>query len=164
MIDVNIRPLVIRDPDAYRARLGRLLSRCHVVKASDDDLRWLEPDRDEVEAARALLEAGPAVVLLARRRARRGRTELAVLGEREDGVHGDLHLSAGAAPRMTEVNMHADLAPASSSARAASSGSRSGSSHARSSSLAFTTCVRGQQPPDPRPVRWPGRRSPAGGR
>ena len=66
MIDINIRPLVIRDPEAYRARLGRLLSRCHVVKASDDDLRWLEPDRGEVEAARALLEAGPAVVLLTR--------------------------------------------------------------------------------------------------
>ena len=44
----------------------RLVPRCHVVKASDDDLAWLEPDRDEVDSARALLDTGPAVVLLTR--------------------------------------------------------------------------------------------------
>ena len=33
MIDVNVRAPVIRDPAAYRARLGRVLARCHVVKA-----------------------------------------------------------------------------------------------------------------------------------
>ena len=68
MIDVNVRAPVIRDPAAYRARLGRLRARCHVVKASDDDLAWLDPDRGPVEAARAMLGAGPSVVLLTRRR------------------------------------------------------------------------------------------------
>jgi fructokinase len=66
MVDLNIRPTVLGDAAAYRARLERLVPRCHVVKASDDDLAWLEPDRDEVDAARGLLESGPAVVLLTR--------------------------------------------------------------------------------------------------
>jgi len=66
MIDVNIRAPAIRDPASYRARLGRLLERCNVVKASDDDLAWLDEDRDPVAAARALVGAGPAVVLLTR--------------------------------------------------------------------------------------------------
>jgi fructokinase len=66
MVDINIRPTVIDDASGYRARLQRLVPRCHVVKASDDDLAWLEPDRSAVEAARGLLAAGPAVVLLTR--------------------------------------------------------------------------------------------------
>jgi fructokinase len=66
MVDVNIRPTVIEDAGAYRARLARLLPHCHVVKASDDDLAWLDPERDAVDAARALLADGPAVVLLTR--------------------------------------------------------------------------------------------------
>src|SRR4051794_16174970 len=66
MIDLNCRPGAIDDPEGYRARLGRLLAHCHVVKASDADLEWLDPDRAEVEAARGLLERGPRVVLLTR--------------------------------------------------------------------------------------------------
>ena len=66
MIDVNIRPPVIREPAAYRARIARMLARCQVLKASNDDLAWLDPERDAVAAARALLEAGPAVVLVTR--------------------------------------------------------------------------------------------------
>jgi fructokinase len=66
MVDLNIRPTVIDDEAAYRARLERLVPRCHVVKASDDDLAWLDPDRSEVDSARSLLAAGPAVVLLTR--------------------------------------------------------------------------------------------------
>ena len=66
MVDLNIRPLAMPDPDGYRARIDRLLPRMDVVKASDDDLAWLDPDRSDVEAARALLESGPEVVLLTR--------------------------------------------------------------------------------------------------
>jgi fructokinase len=66
MIDLNCRPAAIDDPDGYRARLDRLLTRCHVVKASDADLEWLDPGRPDVEAARALLGHGPHVVLLTR--------------------------------------------------------------------------------------------------
>jgi fructokinase len=66
MVDVNCRPSAIPDPQGYRARLDRLLPRCHVVKASDADLSYLDPGRSDVDAARALLERGPAVVLLTR--------------------------------------------------------------------------------------------------
>src|SRR4051794_8471846 len=66
MIDLNVRPVAIEDPEGYRARLDRLLGRSHVVKASDADLEWLEPGRPDVGAARALLERGPQVVLLTR--------------------------------------------------------------------------------------------------
>ena len=66
MVDLNIRPLAVPDPEAYRARIDRLLPRTDVVKASDDDLSWLDPERGEVEAARALLDGGPTVVLLTR--------------------------------------------------------------------------------------------------
>jgi len=66
MIDLNCRPAAIDDPEGYRARLRRLLPLCHVVKASDADLEWLDAGRSDVEAARALLERGPTVVLLTR--------------------------------------------------------------------------------------------------
>jgi fructokinase len=66
MVDLNIRPTVIGDEAGYRARLERLVPRCDVVKASDDDLAWLDPDRSEVDSARGLLDTGPAVVLLTR--------------------------------------------------------------------------------------------------
>ena len=66
MLDLNCRPLAIEDPDGYRARLERLTARCHVVKASDADLEYLDPGRSDVDAARALLGRGPAVVLLTR--------------------------------------------------------------------------------------------------
>jgi fructokinase len=60
MVDPNIRPWAIADPRSYRARLERVLARTHVLKVSEEDLDWLATD------ARALLEAGPDVVLLTR--------------------------------------------------------------------------------------------------
>jgi len=62
--DPNCRPAAISDPPAYRARLHRLLGRVDVVKVSTEDLVWLEPDREPVEAARRLLQRGPGVLLL----------------------------------------------------------------------------------------------------
>ena len=65
-VDPNIRPWVIDDEDAYRARLGRVLARSHVVKVSEEDVGWLYPGMPAVEAVRRLLEQGPAVGLLTR--------------------------------------------------------------------------------------------------
>jgi fructokinase len=64
MVDPNVRPWVIADRDAYVQRLHRVLGRTHVVKVSEEDLAWLDPERPAPEAARALLELGPAVALL----------------------------------------------------------------------------------------------------
>jgi fructokinase len=62
--DPNIRPALIGDADAARSRIDRLLERADVVKVSDEDLRWLEPERPPEEVAAAWLEAGPSVVVV----------------------------------------------------------------------------------------------------
>lgn len=62
MVDPNCRPAL--PPD--RGRLARVLAGADVVKVSDDDLAWLAPGVPALEAARALLAAGPTVVLLTR--------------------------------------------------------------------------------------------------
>jgi fructokinase len=63
MLDPNCRPRAIRDRDAYLARLGSVLRRADVVKVSADDLAWLTPGVSVHQAARRLLDDGPAVVL-----------------------------------------------------------------------------------------------------
>ena len=64
MADPNCRPTAITDPAAYRARLKRILGRVDVVKVSVDDLAWLDPGSDPVEAARRLMDTGPAAALV----------------------------------------------------------------------------------------------------
>jgi fructokinase len=63
-LDVNARPAAIRDEPAYRARLDRVLGRADVVKASVDDLRGLSPTTETDAAAVAVLDRGPAAVLV----------------------------------------------------------------------------------------------------
>src|SRR4051794_41118206 len=65
-VDPNVRPWVIGDPDGYRRRLRRVMTRSDVVKVSEEDLAWLDPQRTPAAAARALLDVGPRVVLLTR--------------------------------------------------------------------------------------------------
>jgi fructokinase len=62
--DPNCRPTAIVDPVGYRARLQRVLGRVDIVKASVDDLAWLDPGTVPVDAARRLTEHGPAAVLV----------------------------------------------------------------------------------------------------
>jgi fructokinase len=64
MADLNCRPAAIDDPVGYRARLGRILDRVDVVKASLDDLAWLDPGSTASVAAGRLLDRGPVAVLL----------------------------------------------------------------------------------------------------
>ena len=66
VLDPNVRPQVIGDEPAYRARLERVLARSDLVKLSEEDLAWLDRDRSPAPAARALLDRGPAAVLLTR--------------------------------------------------------------------------------------------------
>jgi fructokinase len=67
VVDPNVRPGVIRDPDAYRSRLARVLARADVVKLSEEDAGWLAPGRSPVDAVRELLAGGPALGLFTRR-------------------------------------------------------------------------------------------------
>ncbi len=64
--DPNVRPALIHEqPDgahAARGRIDRLLERCDVVKASDEDMRWIDPNRAPEQIARTWLELGPSIV------------------------------------------------------------------------------------------------------
>jgi fructokinase len=65
-VDPNCRPDVIKDPAAYRRRLKWILARTHLLKVSEEDVHFLDPDRDPVKATRALLVDGPSVGVLTR--------------------------------------------------------------------------------------------------
>lgn len=56
VLDPNLRPSIVDDLDATRARLLELATHAHVVKASDEDLELLLPDLDPDEAAFQLLD------------------------------------------------------------------------------------------------------------
>ncbi len=64
MVDPNCRPPVIPNRSAYRTRLAAVFARADVVKVSADDLGYLTPNLQAVDAARDLLDRGPAAVLL----------------------------------------------------------------------------------------------------
>jgi fructokinase len=66
MVDPNVRPSIMGDGEAYRRRLRRVLGRTDVVKVSEEDVAWLDPQRSTADAARMLLQGGPRVVLLTR--------------------------------------------------------------------------------------------------
>ncbi|WP_164204909.1 carbohydrate kinase family protein [[Micrococcus luteus] ATCC 49442] len=81
--DPNCRPGISPDVDAARAQVERFVTASDIVKASDEDLAWLYPDRTPEQSLSAWLELGPAIVALTRGAAgpvilaRRGRVELA---------------------------------------------------------------------------------------
>lgn len=60
--DPNVRPVLITDKTRARERIEHLVSISDIVKVSDEDLRWYDPDRDPVDIARAWLSRGPAMV------------------------------------------------------------------------------------------------------
>ncbi|OBK51235.1 carbohydrate kinase [Mycobacterium sp. 1081908.1] len=62
--DPNVRPSLVADRDQARDRIARLVERSDVVKASDEDLSWVDPDRDPESTARAWLASGPAIVVV----------------------------------------------------------------------------------------------------
>src|SRR3954462_7250414 len=64
MVDPNCRPTFIPDRRTYRRGLAATLRYAHVVKVSEDDLEYLEPGAEPVDAARRLLEDGPRIALL----------------------------------------------------------------------------------------------------
>jgi fructokinase len=64
MMDPNIRPGFITDPQAYRARIARMIMRADIVKLSDEDLHWLSGPGDILPLARAMIATGPKVVFI----------------------------------------------------------------------------------------------------
>ena len=63
MLDPNCRPSATRDATAFRARIATIARRADVVKVSDDDLRFLDPELAPDLAIQRLLDLGARVVL-----------------------------------------------------------------------------------------------------
>jgi len=66
MLDVNCRPKIVPDRNAFVERVDRLLAGVDVVKVSDEDLEYLRPEADPLIAAGSLLDRGPSAVLVTR--------------------------------------------------------------------------------------------------
>jgi fructokinase len=64
--DPNVRPALMGDPATARPSVERLVALSDVVKVSDEDLRWLYPDRRDEEVAKAWLAWGPALLVVTR--------------------------------------------------------------------------------------------------
>ena len=60
--DPNVRPSLIADRDLARERIEHLVERSDIVKVSEEDLRWLDPDRPPERIAQTWLALGPAIV------------------------------------------------------------------------------------------------------
>jgi fructokinase len=64
--DPNVRPALLGEPARARPDIERLVTLSDVVKVSDEDLRWLYPDRSDEEVAQDWLALGPALVVVTR--------------------------------------------------------------------------------------------------
>ncbi|WP_454301243.1 carbohydrate kinase family protein [Salana multivorans] len=64
--DPNLRPSIMGSPDAVRERVLGLIALSDLVKVSDEDLGWLEPDRDPHEIIREWAQLGPAITVVTR--------------------------------------------------------------------------------------------------
>jgi fructokinase len=60
--DPNVRPSLIVDRHQARERIEHLVERSDIVKVSDEDLRWIDPNREPEQTARTWLTLGPAIV------------------------------------------------------------------------------------------------------
>jgi fructokinase len=62
--DPNVRPSLLADRDLALARIVHLVERSDVVKVSEEDLRWIDPDRPPEQIARTWQSLGPAIVVV----------------------------------------------------------------------------------------------------
>lgn len=77
--DPNVRPSLIVDRDLALERIEHLVARSDVVKISEEDLRWIDPDRPPEQIAHAWLALGPAIVAVTM--ADRGAAAVCAAGE-----------------------------------------------------------------------------------
>ncbi len=63
-LDPNVRPTLIKNRDAYVARIDRLAEMSDIVRLSGEDLAWLAPDADFAAVARRWLARGAKLVIL----------------------------------------------------------------------------------------------------
>jgi fructokinase len=85
-LDPNVRPTLIENATAYRARLAEITPLADVVKTSVADLAWLHPGGDPEEIARRWLAAGVGLVVVTHG------------GEGATGMTADVNITMPAAP------------------------------------------------------------------
>ena len=56
-LDPNVRPSLIGEPDVYRQRIKRLMTKVDILKLSDEDLLWLFNDNNDESSALSELRA-----------------------------------------------------------------------------------------------------------
>jgi fructokinase len=66
--DPNIRPGLVDDEAAVRARVGAFAARAQVVKASDEDVEWLHPGEGILDVARRWVRSGASLAVVTRGR------------------------------------------------------------------------------------------------
>jgi fructokinase len=66
VFDPNCRPALTPDLEGYKRKLRNWLRLAHVVKVSDQDLAWLEPDKALDDVAAEWIVQGPSVVIITR--------------------------------------------------------------------------------------------------
>jgi fructokinase len=64
--DPNVRASVMGTAAAAEPLIGSLVAQADVVKASDEDLRWIAPHVDPLETAATWATRGPAIVVVTR--------------------------------------------------------------------------------------------------
>jgi fructokinase len=64
--DPNVRPALLGSPEDARPGVEHLVALSDVVKVSDEDLRWLYPDRRDEDVARDWRALGAALVVVTR--------------------------------------------------------------------------------------------------
>ncbi len=65
-IDPNIRPSLIENREAYMARLERMFGVAGIIKMSDEDIAWLQPDTTPDAHAARWLDKGSSIFVLTR--------------------------------------------------------------------------------------------------
>ncbi|WP_422736696.1 carbohydrate kinase family protein [Micromonospora sp. WMMD729] len=65
-IDLNLRPSIVTDRAAEQQRVRRQVPLAHLVKASDEDLAWLYPDRSIADVMAEWREAGVSCAVVTR--------------------------------------------------------------------------------------------------
>jgi fructokinase len=64
--DPNARPSIMGTAADVLPRMEAIIGLSHIVKASDEDIAWLYPDRDEERVVQVWRDLGPSLVVLTR--------------------------------------------------------------------------------------------------
>ncbi|MGO1460464.1 MAG: carbohydrate kinase family protein [Flaviflexus sp.] len=64
--DPNLRPAIMKRPSSVKASVEEIVSRADVVKASDEDLKWLYPNTPVEQVMRDWAAHGPGLIVVTR--------------------------------------------------------------------------------------------------